>query len=67
MLGNLWQSMTMIGSTIVRRGMKVRTALDLRCPECYFARRRGVLYVNCRAHGRHKQRQGYARKKGKFS
>ncbi|XP_059205666.1 large ribosomal subunit protein bL36m [Centropristis striata] len=39
-------------------GMKTKTALKRRCKDCYFTRRRGRLFVLCRAHPRHKQRQG---------
>jgi len=39
-------------------GMKTKTALKRRCKDCYFARRRGRLFVFCRSHPRHKQRQG---------
>ncbi|KAL2080079.1 hypothetical protein ACEWY4_023872 [Coilia grayii] len=39
-------------------GMKTKTALKKRCKDCFFVRRRGRLYVYCKAHPRHKQRQG---------
>ena len=38
--------------------MKLKVAVKRRCEYCYFARRRGHLYVCCPMHGRHKQRQG---------
>lgn len=40
-------------------GMKTKTALKRRCKECFFVRRRGRLFVFCKAHPRHKQRQGW--------
>jgi ribosomal protein L36 len=40
------------------RGMKTMTSLSLRCPDCMFVRRRGRLFVYCKKHPRHKQRQG---------
>ncbi|XP_053345745.1 39S ribosomal protein L36, mitochondrial [Clarias gariepinus] len=39
-------------------GMKTKTALKKRCKDCFFVRRRGRLYVFCKSHPRHKQRQG---------
>ncbi|KAA0710646.1 39S ribosomal protein L36, mitochondrial [Triplophysa tibetana] len=39
-------------------GMKTKTALKRRCKDCFFVRRRGRLFVFCKAHPRHKQRQG---------
>ncbi|XP_072530558.1 large ribosomal subunit protein bL36m [Salminus brasiliensis] len=39
-------------------GMKTRTALKKRCKDCFFVRRRGRLFVFCKTHPRHKQRQG---------
>ncbi|KAI9207940.1 ribosomal protein L36-domain-containing protein, partial [Polychytrium aggregatum] len=38
------------------RGYKVKTSLKKRCEHCYFAKRRGRLYVICKEHPRHKQR-----------
>eukprot|EP01083_Nonionella_stella_P164333 543512_1 len=38
--------------------MKVHVSINRRCPWCFFVRRRGHLYVACKMHGRHKQRQG---------
>lgn len=40
------------------RGMKTMTSLSLRCADCMFVRRRGRLFVYCKKHPRHKQRQG---------
>ncbi|XP_060759918.1 large ribosomal subunit protein bL36m [Neoarius graeffei] len=39
-------------------GMKTKTSLKKRCKDCFFVRRRGRLYVFCKSHPRHKQRQG---------
>ncbi|XP_026112201.1 large ribosomal subunit protein bL36m [Carassius auratus] len=39
-------------------GMKTKTALKRRCKDCFFVRRRGRLFVFCKSHPRHKQRQG---------
>ncbi|XP_061839487.2 large ribosomal subunit protein bL36m [Nerophis lumbriciformis] len=39
-------------------GMKTKSALKKRCKDCFFARRRGRLFVFCKTHPRHKQRQG---------
>ncbi|KAL7830216.1 hypothetical protein SRHO_G00313430 [Serrasalmus rhombeus] len=38
--------------------MKTKTALKKRCKDCFFVRRRGRLFVYCKTHPRHKQRQG---------
>lgn len=40
-------------------GMKTKTALKRRCKDCFFVRRRGRLFVFCKSHPRHKQRQGW--------
>lgn len=40
-------------------GMKTKTALKKRCKDCFFVRRHGRLYVFCKSHPRHKQRQGW--------
>lgn len=40
-------------------GMKTKTALKKRCKDCFFVRRRGRLFVFCKSHPRHKQRQGW--------
>lgn len=39
-------------------GLKTRSALRKRCKDCFFVRRRGHLYVYCKTHPRHKQKQG---------
>ena len=39
-------------------GMKTKTALKRRCKDCFFVWRRGRLFVYCKTHPRHKQRQG---------
>ncbi|XP_033980834.1 39S ribosomal protein L36, mitochondrial [Trematomus bernacchii] len=38
-------------------GMKTRSALRKRCNDCFFVRRRGLLFVYCKTNPRHKQRQ----------
>ncbi|MFZ3020447.1 MAG: 50S ribosomal protein L36 [Minisyncoccia bacterium] len=38
--------------------MKVRSSVKKMCAKCQVVRRRGVLYVICKANPRHKQRQG---------
>ena len=38
--------------------MKVRAAVKKVCKSCRTVRRRGVLYVTCKANPKHKQRQG---------
>lgn len=40
-------------------GMKTKTALKRRCKDCFIVRRRGRLFVFCKTHPRHKQRQGW--------
>lgn len=40
-------------------GMKTKSALKRRCKDCFFVRRRGRLFVFCKTHPRHKQRQGW--------
>ncbi|CAN3355092.1 large ribosomal subunit protein bL36m [Diutina catenulata] len=40
------------------RGFKVRTSVKKFCNSCYLVRRRGKVYVYCKANGKHKQRQG---------
>lgn len=52
-----------VASLVPSRHFKVRTSARLRCEHCYFARRGGTLYVRCKMHGRHKQRQGRATRK----
>ncbi len=43
------------------RGYKVKVALRKRCPKCYFVRRKGRWYVECKAKPRHKQMQKVAK------
>jgi len=38
--------------------MKVKSSVRRICEYCYMVRRKGRLYVYCRKHPRHKQRQG---------
>ncbi|ODV88229.1 hypothetical protein CANARDRAFT_190729, partial [[Candida] arabinofermentans NRRL YB-2248] len=40
------------------RSYKVRTAVKRFCSECYVARRKGRVYILCKANPKHKQRQG---------
>ncbi|CAL8073352.1 unnamed protein product [Calicophoron daubneyi] len=40
-----------------KRFYKVYDHLTLRCRDCYFDRREGRLYVECKTHPRHKQMQ----------
>jgi ribosomal protein L36 len=44
------------------RLMRVRASLKKRCDACYFARRGKILYMYCKAHPRHKGRQGPKRR-----
>ncbi|CCK72897.1 mitochondrial 54S ribosomal protein bL36m KNAG_0M00440 [Huiozyma naganishii CBS 8797] len=41
-----------------QRGFKVRSSLKKFCKDCYFVRRKGRVYVYCKANHKHKQRQG---------
>ncbi|ESP03727.1 hypothetical protein LOTGIDRAFT_136847 [Lottia gigantea] len=43
------------------RNYKVKDLLRLRCRACYFVKRRGRLYVECKSKGRHKQMQKLAK------
>lgn len=45
------------------RTYKVRTSLRLRCGNCRFVKRRGVLRVICKENPRHKQKQSGKEKK----
>ena len=38
--------------------MKVRASIKRRCEQCKIVRRKGRVFVICRAEPRHKQRQG---------
>ena len=38
--------------------MKVKTSVKKRCAHCQIVRRKGYVYVICKANARHKQRQG---------
>ena len=46
------------------RSIKVVTSLRRRCPFCYYVRRGNIQYINCKAQGRHKQRQGSKYRRG---
>lgn len=41
----------------VSRSYKIRTAVKKFCSECYIARRKGRVYVLCKANPKHKQKQ----------
>ncbi|GMM33665.1 putative mitochondrial 54S ribosomal protein [Saccharomycopsis crataegensis] len=43
---------------IFARGYKVRSAVKKFCSECYIVRRKGKVFVLCKANKKHKQRQG---------
>ncbi|MEK7461726.1 MAG: 50S ribosomal protein L36 [Patescibacteria group bacterium] len=38
--------------------MKVKASVRKLCAKCQIVRRRGYVYVTCKANPRHKQRQG---------
>ena len=40
------------------RFMKVKSSVKKICSECQIVRRKGYIYVVCKANARHKQRQG---------
>ncbi|EGW35061.1 uncharacterized protein SPAPADRAFT_58195 [Spathaspora passalidarum NRRL Y-27907] len=40
------------------REFKVRSAVRKYCKDCYLVKRKGRVYVYCKTHGKHKQRQG---------
>ena len=44
---------------LVVGAMKVKSSVKKICNDCYLVRRKRRLYVMCRTHPRHKQRQGY--------
>jgi len=44
-------------------GYKVKVALRKRCPHCYFERREGRMFVECKVKPRHKQMQKLSKKK----
>lgn len=45
-------------NSIVARGFKVRASVKKFCSDCYIVRRKGRVYVFCKANQKHKQRQG---------
>lgn len=45
-------------NTAFIRGYKVKSSVKKMCPKCYIARRKGRVYVLCKANPKHKQRQG---------
>uniref|UniRef100_A0A8C4VHX5 Ribosomal protein n=1 Tax=Gopherus evgoodei TaxID=1825980 RepID=A0A8C4VHX5_9SAUR len=44
-----------VGQTVM--GMKTKGVIKRRCKDCFIVRRRGRLFVYCKTHPRHKQRQ----------
>lgn len=38
--------------------MKVKSSVKKRCAHCKIVRRKGVVYITCKAQPKHKQRQG---------
>ncbi|OWB79017.1 hypothetical protein B5S32_g3226 [[Candida] boidinii] len=44
--------------TSVSRSYKIRTSVKKFCSECFITRRKGRVYVLCKANPKHKQRQG---------
>ncbi|VEU22549.1 DEKNAAC103723 [Brettanomyces naardenensis] len=47
---------TMMGR--MTRTYKVKTSVKKMCSKCYITRRKGRVYVLCKANPKHKQRQG---------
>ncbi|AOW06137.1 ribosomal protein L36-domain-containing protein [Yarrowia lipolytica] len=45
-------------AAITVRGMKTKSAVRKRCPDCYIVTRKGRVFNYCKTHPRHKQRQG---------
>ncbi|KAL6636686.1 hypothetical protein ACP70R_024258 [Stipagrostis hirtigluma subsp. patula] len=44
-----------------RRGkMKVRASVKRLCSFCKVVKRRGIVFIQCKANPKHKQRQGYS-------
>ena len=43
---------------LASNGMKVKAAVRKLCAKCQIVRRKGYVYVVCKANPRHKQRQG---------
>lgn len=52
-----------VNQLVQKRCVNMRSSVKLRCEHCYFARHDGRLYVRCKIHPRHKQRQGRCKKK----
>ncbi|KAG8098730.1 hypothetical protein GUJ93_ZPchr0013g37576 [Zizania palustris] len=40
--------------------MKVRASVKRLCAYCKVVRRRGIVFIQCKANGKHKQRQGFS-------
>lgn len=49
-----------LSSLFAIRSFKVKSAVKARCNDCYLVKRDGTLFVRCKTHPRHKQRQGRA-------
>ncbi|KAL8623420.1 hypothetical protein ACOMHN_037955 [Nucella lapillus] len=62
LLQNVHQFSPAVG-TQSRRSYHVRVALRRRCRSCFFVRRKGRLFVECKAKPRHKQMQVMSKRK----
>ena len=40
--------------------MKVRASVKRLCSFCKVVKRRGIVFIHCKANAKHKQRQGYS-------
>ncbi|MBU3668535.1 MAG: 50S ribosomal protein L36 [Candidatus Taylorbacteria bacterium] len=38
--------------------MRVKASIKKKCAECKVVRRKGSVYITCKANSRHKQKQG---------
>lgn len=54
---------SVLTTPLMQRSMKVMSALQKRCENCYMVRRGNIQYVYCKVHPRHKARQGPKRRK----
>ncbi|KAF6037150.1 hypothetical protein EB796_004558 [Bugula neritina] len=57
------QKMLPLLSSTQTRCYKVAVSLERRCKDCYFVRRGGRLYMECKKHGRHKTMQKLSKSK----
>ncbi|GAV04149.1 hypothetical protein RvY_14471 [Ramazzottius varieornatus] len=53
----VWPTAPSLWGVAPCRTYVVRDILTLRCDGCYFAKRQGIRYVECRLRPRHKQKQ----------